>query len=238
MKITMAKILLLLSLLMPYHSIRAESASADISQHNHETDNESDTDNDDVPETHARKKKKVKKFCKVCAQCLSVCGNITDNGTLTSNGPLVANDDVTINGSLTINGTPFPIAPTYGYIYDISSNTVFPGNPVPFNMNGPLSGITHTPGSSQITIQNTGVYTVLWSALNLYSSVAYCQIYINGVPAPSTIYIGGFFTGTGIAILPLSAGDMIELVAIAGLEGSDNPYEPLVDASILIQKIS
>jgi len=226
--------LFLLSLLAPYHSIRTEISSADISQYDDEIDDDNDLDNDDNPKILAHKKNKVKKFCKVCAQCVSVRDNLNYNGTLTANGLLAANDGATLNGSLTINGTRYPITPTYGYIYDISSTILSPGDPVPFNNNGPLSGITHTPGSSQITIQNTGVYTVLWSATNVYVDSVLCEIYINGVPAPSTLYLGGLLAGTGIAILPLSAGDIIELVALVGIQGST----PLVDAAILIQKIN
>jgi len=228
MKTATAKALLLLSLLAAYHSIRAEIVCADISQHDEIDD--SDMDNDDALETDARKKKKVKKFCNVCAQCLSVSDNLTVGGTLTANGPLVANNSATITGPVTLDGSSFPFTPSYGYVYDTAIDLFLPGSPITFNNNGPLFGITHTLGTSQITIQNTGVYMVLWSAAVGSYMDTVCEIYINGVPAPSTAYLG-FLAAVGLAILSLSAGDVIELVTISGI------YGPPIEASVLIRQI-
>lgn len=51
----------------------------------------------------------------------------------------------------------------YGYVYNHSAQTVSnPGN-VTFDSNGPLAGISHTPGSASITMNTPGVYQVTYS---------------------------------------------------------------------------
>lgn len=86
-----------LALLAPCHAIMTESYD----------------DNNNTTPTGQRgccKKKKVKKFCGICAQCISVSDNLTVGedltvgGTITASGPLVANKGETITGPLVVNG--------------------------------------------------------------------------------------------------------------------------------------
>jgi hypothetical protein len=237
MKNTKIKALLLLSLLAPYYAITTDISQAEVSQHNGEIDHDANIDNNndgDTAKTPVRKKKKLKKFCKVRAKCLSVSGNLTVGGTLTANGPLVVNDGATINGLVTINGSTFPLS--YGYVYNLSEETLSTPGPITFDSNGPIYGITHTPGSSVITVANTGVYTVLWSATNIYppsSPASACAIFINGNLNPSTLYISAY-DAIGLAILNLNAGDQIQLITFTGIEAS--PFT-VVNAALLIQQI-
>jgi hypothetical protein len=81
-----------------------------------------------------------------------------------------------------------------------------------FDTNGTLLGTTHTPGTAGITVTNAGVYTINFSVSGVEPNQF--TIFIDGVPAPSTIYGSGAGTqqNTGLAIVTLAAGAVLTLV--------------------------
>jgi hypothetical protein len=84
---------------------------------------------------------------------------------------------------------------------------------LPLSNNGPLSGITHTAGTTTLTVPATGVYLVTYNATitaGIGSSIA---LAVNGTVDASTNVPALVATGEvqGSAMLTLSAGDVITL---------------------------
>jgi hypothetical protein len=100
----------------------------------------------------------------------------------------------------------------FGYIYNLTAQSIAVEAAVPFDSNGPLSGITHPAGSPSITVTNGGTYAITFSVSGTEPNQF--ALFINGVAAPSTIYGSGAGTqqNTGPTILILGAGDVITLV--------------------------
>lgn len=133
---------------------------------------------------------------------------------------------------------------SYGYIYNLSAQTVAAGTAVTFDSVGPLSGITFTVGDSGFTVTNTGIYAINFSLVGQYPNQF--SIYINGASEPSSIY-GSGFSGTqpsnGRTILSLMAGTVLTLV-----NSGSNQAIPLmtqvggtlanVNAAVLIEQIA
>ncbi len=131
----------------------------------------------------------------------------------------------------------------YGYIYNTGAQTVAINADVLFDTNGILtSGITHTPGTSQITIANAGNYKVSFSV----SGAEFNQfaLMVNGVPAAETVYGSGDAEqqNNGQAIIALAAGDVLTLqnhssnlaITLQTLAGGTQTN---VNASIIIEKL-
>ena len=81
-----------------------------------------------------------------------------------------------------------------------------------FDSNGPLLGVTHTPGSDTIVIVNAGVYGISFVVAGVEPNQF--ALFINGAPATSSVYGSGAGTqpNAGQTILTLAAGDVIMLV--------------------------
>lgn len=130
----------------------------------------------------------------------------------------------------------------YGYIYNLPAQTVAIEAPVLFSSNGPLSGFTHTPGTSQITVTTAGVYRLDFSASG--TEVNQFALSVNGTAVPETTYGSGAGTqqNNGQAILSLAAGDVITLVnhssaAAIGLPSVVGGTQANVNASIIVEQL-
>ncbi|MBV7277006.1 collagen-like protein, partial [Clostridium sp. PL3] len=103
-----------------------------------------------------------------------------------------------------------------GYVYElatIADSTVVGGADVPFSNNGPLIGITHTPGTTTITVASAGVYQINYNISITAGVGAQVAIAVNGTVDASTPITALVATGemSGSAILTLAAGDVITL---------------------------
>ncbi|WP_411680361.1 DNRLRE domain-containing protein [Clostridium thailandense] len=103
-----------------------------------------------------------------------------------------------------------------GYVYElatIADSTVVGGADVPFSNSGPLSGISHTPGTTTITVVSIGVYQVNYNLSVTAGVGAQMAIAVNGTVDASTPITALVATGeiSGSAILVLAAGDVITL---------------------------
>lgn len=133
---------------------------------------------------------------------------------------------------------------SFSYIYNLSTYTVAAGAAFTFDSNGPLSGVTHTPGTSAITVPNTGKYVFIFSVTsNIASQVA---LFVNGVIVPSAVFSTYTVEATnfGQVILSLHANDVVTLVnnnttlPIVSLEASVlTASTTAVNASMLIEQI-
>lgn len=103
-----------------------------------------------------------------------------------------------------------------GYVYQLAGifdMTVSGGADIPFSNNGPLSSVSHTVGTSNITIANAGTYKIDYG-VNITSGVgSSIAIAVNGSVNPSTNVTALVSTGSvyGTTILTLAAGDIITL---------------------------
>lgn len=131
----------------------------------------------------------------------------------------------------------------FAYIYNNTAQTVAVESDVSFNTEGiSCGGITHLNGSSQITVNNTGVYLVWFYVLG--STANQFSVFVNGSSVPGAIYSAGTAStaNIGFALVQLRCGDIlsirnhtsaepVELVVNAG--GSQQN----VNASVAIYKI-
>ncbi len=95
----------------------------------------------------------------------------------------------------------------------VADATVAGGADVPFSNNGPLSGVTHTAGTTTVTVPIAGTYQIDYSVtitLGVGSSIA---IAVNGTVDASTPITALVTAGevSGTAMLTLAAGDVITL---------------------------
>lgn len=135
-------------------------------------------------------------------------GTTGDTGTT---GPTGTTGDTGVTGATGV------LAGVYAYIYDnAATQSVINAAPVLFNTNGTISGgITHTPGTSDIIVPNTGTYLISYlvnSATDMVFAVA-----VNASAFGFT-EAGSIQTGVGetrqvawTGILSLSAGDAVTL---------------------------
>ncbi|WP_143328829.1 collagen-like protein, partial [Clostridium beijerinckii] len=125
-------------------------------------------------------------------------------------------------GDTGVTGPTGPTGPTGaglaadGYVYQlatIADATVIGGADVPFSNNGPLSGVTHTPGTTTVTVSTAGVYEVNYGVSITAGIGAQIAIAVNGTVDASTPISALVATGeiSGNAILTLAAGDVITL---------------------------
>ncbi len=178
-------------------------------------------------------------------------------GTQTPSTTLEVNGQVKISGGapgenkvLTSDATglatwesPTPPSPEIAYIYNLTPTIIFFEEDIPFDTNGSLTGgFIHIPGSTDITIINTGMYKVNFSVSGVEPNQF--TLFLNGIPLPGSTYgsAAGTQQNNGQVVFFASAFDILTLrnhssssavtlsSAIGGMESS-------VNSSIIIQKL-
>ncbi|MFJ7933895.1 collagen-like protein [Sporosarcina sp. NPDC096371] len=132
----------------------------------------------------------------------------------------------------------------YGYIYNLTPQTVAIEADVLFDTNGIMTpGITHIPGTSQISVINPGVYEVTFSVSGTEPNQF--ALFRNGLPVAGTIYGSGAGTqqNNGQAIITIAAFDVLTLrnhssAAAVGLASVIGGTQANVNASILIKMLN
>jgi hypothetical protein len=132
----------------------------------------------------------------------------------------------------------------YGYIYNTPLESVAQEASVIFSNNGPLVGITHTPGTASVTVTSAGTYAVFFNVTGGQQSQF--ALFVNGTVVPSSLYgSGSGNTGPdGQVILNLNAGDVLTLrnhtsnASSVTLNNSAGGSQTNVDASLLIEKLA
>ncbi|GCE25062.1 hypothetical protein KDA_05460 [Dictyobacter alpinus] len=106
-----------------------------------------------------------------------------------------------------------------------------------------VGAITHTPGSSSITVGDTGTYRIDFNIQTAQPSQF--TIFRNGVPLPGTGFgsFGGSQITHGDTIQELTAGDVLEVVNHTSLNDvqlqiNAGGNDPVVNASFNIIRIS
>ncbi|MFZ5953479.1 MAG: hypothetical protein ACOYT8_00085 [Candidatus Dependentiae bacterium] len=108
------------------------------------------------------------------------------------------------------------------YAYFSGTTSVTGGDPttladsasVPFTTNGPISGITHAPGSTNIEISTTGTYEVLYTIRTATTSRFTAALNGSLIPGATLYFITGFKTPasvTGRVVFSANAGDVLTI---------------------------
>lgn len=137
---------------------------------------------------------------------ITLRNNSTTSFTMTSSPSIGAQMSV----------TKLSDAATLGYSYELATlvdATVVGSTDVPFNNNGPLSGIIRTASLTTITVPATGTYLVNYNVAITSGVGAQLAIAVNNTVDASTPITALVATGelSGSAILALAAGDVITL---------------------------
>jgi len=131
----------------------------------------------------------------------------------------------------------------YGYIFNLTPQTVPIGGSVTFDSTGPLLGVTHAIGSASVNVVAAGDYAIDFSVSGTEPNQF--ALFVNGVQAVGSVYGSGAGTqqNTGFLIVTLSAGDTLTLrnnssAAAVGLASVIGGTQMNVNASLLIEKLS
>ncbi|MDT8717969.1 collagen-like protein, partial [Clostridium sp. 19966] len=144
------------------------------------------------------------------------------NGVTGPTGATGLNGVTGPTGATGLNGVTGPTGPTgaglaaSGYVYQLATlanATVIGGADIPFSNNGPLTGITHTAGTTTVTVVTAGTYEINYGLSITAGIGAQIAIAVNGTVNASTPIAALITTGElfGSAILTLAAGDVITL---------------------------
>jgi hypothetical protein len=121
----------------------------------------------------------------------------------------------------------------------LTDATIVGGADVPFSNNGPLSGVTHTAGSTSVTVVTAGTYQIFYGASITVGVGSAIAIAVGGTPDASTNIAALVSSGelTGEAILTLAAGDVITLTNNSAIPFTTT-LAPAVGAQLNIIKLS
>jgi hypothetical protein len=108
------------------------------------------------------------------------------------------------------------LASAYAYIYQATSQSVSSGSAFVFATNGVMSGISHTAGTSQITVGSAGIYSIAFAGvLQSITGGATLQLYRNGTPIFAGVNFSTVFAWS--VLISLNASDVITLVNTSSL---------------------
>jgi len=131
----------------------------------------------------------------------------------------------------------------YAYVYNLAAQNVAIDAAVLFDSNGSMLGFTHTVGTSFITVNNSGLYSILFSTSATEPSQF--AVFVNSVAVPSSVYGSGAGAqqNNGQLIISLATADIISLVnhssaAAVGLPSLMGGTQANVNASVLIEKLN
>lgn len=112
-------------------------------------------------------------------------------------------------GTVGSNGS---FSPYYAHIFSTSAQVVNSGADVTLDSNGALSGITYTPGGTQITVTvgSEGVYLITYTVDITAPGTAEYAVTINGVPQQDLAYRTSTNT---IDTLQLTGSGVVRLIA-------------------------
>ena len=101
----------------------------------------------------------------------------------------------------------------YAYIYNLAAGVVPIEADIAFSDNGVISadGITHAPGTSQISFTNAGTYIVWFSVAGV--EPGQFTLFQNGAPVAGGTYGSGAGTqpNPGMVIITVAAADVVTL---------------------------
>jgi hypothetical protein len=115
------------------------------------------------------------------------------------------------------------VASAYGHVFDYrtdTNQTITVGHDALFNSNGPLRGMTHDGGTSNITLGEPGTYNIAFAFNSSANNPEYWGVAVNGTVVASFQSAGQ--SGAGDVDLTLNAGDIISLRNVGTLPDPAN----------------
>ena len=115
---------------------------------------------------------------------------------------------------------------SYAYLYNKKRQYVEGASTIKFDLNGPMSGITHSPGSSEIIFENDGIYSIdlyIKAIKDPYRNIELFTFLLNNNPIKDATYGSlaqeGPITPTYInqfaqIIIEAKSGDKLPLLAL------------------------
>ncbi len=98
---------------------------------------------------------------------------------------------------------------SWGYVYQIDTQTIAVGANVTFSDNGPLNGINHTPGTATIEVTLGGTYYIVFSIYTTQNNPQGWAVVVNGIPQSEFSSAGQ--TMNAAATLTLDALDRVTI---------------------------
>lgn len=129
------------------------------------------------------------------------------------------------------------------YIYNLGPEVVAIEADIIFDSTGIVtSGITHLPGTSQISIGSPGIYEITFIISGVEPN--HFTLFLNGAPITGAVYGSGAGTqqNTGQTIVAIAAGDVLTLrnhssAAAVTLQTLAGGTQINVNASIIIKML-
>lgn len=97
----------------------------------------------------------------------------------------------------------------WGYVYQINTQTVAVGDSVNFSNNGPLNGISHTPGATHIEVSRAGTYNLTFSVYTSQNNPQDWSVVVNSVVRQRFNLAGQTISAT--TTLTLNANDRVTI---------------------------
>lgn len=98
---------------------------------------------------------------------------------------------------------------SYGYVFQVNTQTIAKGANISFSNNGPLNGINHTPGTPGIEITLDGTYNITFSVYTTQNNPQDWGVAVNGAVQSEFSSAGQSITGT--TSLTLKASDNLTI---------------------------
>ncbi len=170
-------------------------------------------------------------------------GPIGGTGATGSVGPQGPIGPAGATGPIGPTGPTGPGMTNYAYIYNLAAQVVAIEADVTFSVSGATSGVAFTAGTSAITVNAAGLYSVSFTVSGVEPNQF--GIFVNGSAAAGSIFGSGAGTqqNTGTILLSLVAGDVVTLrnhssAAAVTLQTLAGGTQANTNASITIMKIA
>lgn len=138
---------------------------------------------------------------------------VRSSGARSSASRSTANPGVLMASGIDAPGPIGASLEAWGYVYQMNTQTVPVGANVNFSNNGPLNGITHTPGTATVTVTAAGTYNLTFSIYTTQNNPQDWAVVVNGTARQRFNSAGQTITGT--TALTLEAGDRVTIRNVA-----------------------
>jgi len=121
--------------------------------------------------------------------------------------------DILLAGELPAGSPIGASLAAWGYVFQINTQTVAVGANINFSNNGPLNGISHTPGTATVIVAADGTYNLTFSVYTTQNNPQDWAVVVNGVNRQRFNSAGQTISGT--TSLALNADDRVTLRNVA-----------------------
>lgn len=124
----------------------------------------------------------------------------------------------------------------WGYVFHINTQQIATGAPVNFSNNGPLTGIVHQPGGSNIEVAASGIYNITFGIYTAQNNPQDWAVVVNGQVRSRFNSAGQTIQGS--TLLALNANDGVTIRNVNTLPSPATLRSgPFTTAYVLILKV-